>query len=86
MYRGPDSVKVWFFPRVGNVPEVILNGGQRGTPIFPDITWGLPAANFPFYPEYCDYESHFNAHMLVFDLTFCVSLPSTLLVFCAIHR
>ena len=85
-YRGPDSVKVWFFPRTqhDDIPEVIRYGGQKGTPIYPDSTWGLPAAIFPFYPEYCNYETHFDPHILVFDLTFCVSL-STLRIFFSIH-
>ncbi|KAF8264596.1 concanavalin A-like lectin/glucanase domain-containing protein [Lactarius quietus] len=64
MYRATDSVKIWFFPRDGYVPEF-------GQPIYPDFTWGSPAANFPFYPQYCDYDTHFNAHEMVFDLTFC---------------
>jgi len=84
MYKGRDSVKVWFYPRIGYVPEVIRDGAQRGKPMHPDITWGFPAANFPFYPDRCNYEQHFNAHQIVFDLTFCVSVLSTLLVFCSI--
>ncbi|KAF8264597.1 concanavalin A-like lectin/glucanase domain-containing protein, partial [Lactarius quietus] len=46
MYRGSDAVMVWFFPRAGNVPDVILNGAEEGEP-------------------------HFDAHNMVFDLTFC---------------
>jgi hypothetical protein len=45
--------------------------------VFPDISWGFPAANFPFYPDLCDYEQHFDAHQIVFDLTLCVSVLST---------
>lgn len=77
MYRGTDSVKIWFFPRekIEDVPEVICQGAPRGEPMFPDASWGEPDANFPFYPQYCDYDQHFNAHMMVFDLTFCVSCP-----------
>ena len=82
MYRGTDSVKVWFFPRKGYVPNVIRKGAAQGTPVFPDLSWGLPAADFPFYPDYCDYEKHFDAHILVFDLTFCVSLLTRFL-FCS---
>ena len=81
MYRGPDSVKVWFFPRVGNVPEVIRDRAPREMPVYPDISWGSPDANFPFYPDLCDYEQHFDAHQIVFDLTFCVSVLSTLLFY-----
>ena len=77
MYRGTDSVKIWFFPRekIEDVPEVVCQGAPRGEPMFPDASWGEPDANFPFYPQYCDYDQHFNAHMMVFDLTFCVSCP-----------
>lgn len=82
MYRGSDSVKIWFYPRNGYVPNVILNGARWGEQMYPDLTWGLPAANFPFYPEYCDYDQHFNAHEMVFDLTFCVSLCFRLLTHC----
>ncbi|KAH9165476.1 concanavalin A-like lectin/glucanase domain-containing protein [Lactarius sanguifluus] len=46
MYKGRDSVKVWFYPRVGYVPKVIRDGAKA---VRPDITWGLPAANFPFF-------------------------------------
>lgn len=38
--------------------------------------WGIPEAYFPLGSggdSTCDYESHFDAHQLVFDLTFCVS-------------
>ena len=79
MYKGRDSVKVWFFPRNDAVPGVIANGAPRGTYMYPDLTWGAPAANFPFYPDRCDYAKHFNAHRMVFDLTFCVSTLSALL-------
>lgn len=74
MYRESDSVKIWFFPRDGPVPDVICKGAQWGQAVYPDFTWGAPAANFPFYPEYCDYDQHFNAHEMVFDLTFCVGV------------
>ncbi len=84
-YKGRDFVKVWFYPRLGYVPEVIRDGAQRGKLVDPDFSWGFPAANFPFYPGHCDYEQHFNAHQMVFDLTFCVGVLSTRLVFCSIH-
>ncbi|KAH8982715.1 concanavalin A-like lectin/glucanase domain-containing protein [Lactarius akahatsu] len=71
MYKGRDSVKVWFYPRVGYVPKVIRDGAGRGQRVRPDFTWGLPAANFPFFPDHCNYDQHFDAHQIVFDLTFC---------------
>ena len=76
MYRGSDSVKIWFYPRNDEgVPEAIRQPGQCGQPILPDSTWGDPDANFPFSSQDCDYDQHFNAHQMVFDLTFCVSCP-----------
>jgi len=77
MYKGRDSVKVWFFPRNDYVPEVIADGASWGTYMSPDRTWGAPAANFPFYPDRCDYKSHFDAHQIVINLTFCVSVLAT---------
>ena len=41
-----------------------------------DPSWGIPAANFPFLPNYCNYDEHFDAHQIIFDLTFCVSLSA----------
>ncbi|KAH8982710.1 glycoside hydrolase family 16 protein, partial [Lactarius akahatsu] len=71
MYKGRDSVKVWFFPRGHDVPEVIRDGAQRRKLVYPDFDWDVPAANFPFDSDQCDYEQHFDAHQIVFDLTFC---------------
>ncbi|KAH9025989.1 hypothetical protein EDB85DRAFT_2149444 [Lactarius pseudohatsudake] len=39
-YRGRDSVKVWFYPRHGYVPEVFRDGAPRGVPVYPDIFFG----------------------------------------------
>ncbi|KAH9047156.1 concanavalin A-like lectin/glucanase domain-containing protein [Lactarius hengduanensis] len=70
-YRGRDSVKVWFYPRHGYVPEVFRDGAPRGVPVYPDTFWGPPVANFPFSPDLCDYEQHFAAHRIIFSSTFC---------------
>jgi hypothetical protein len=49
----------------------------------PDPSWGIPAADFPMSPDLCNYDEHFDAHQIIFSLTFCVSperlfyLPST---------
>ena len=71
-----NGVKYWpshhfehlscFFPgllALGAAPPV------RG----PTDAWGAPEASFPLGQQ-CGYGSHFNAHSLVFDLTFCVSV------------
>ncbi|KAI9442643.1 glycoside hydrolase family 16 protein [Lactarius indigo] len=81
MYKGRESVKVWFYPRAGYVPSVIRDGAQRGRPVYPDLTWGFPAANFPFDSRHCNYDQHFDAHQIVFDLTFCVGVLSTHILF-----
>lgn len=82
--KGPNGVKIWFFLRsqYDNIPPAIRDGVPRGVPIEPNPSesWGDPDAYFPFEPELCDYATHFNAHRIVFDLTFCVSVLSTLLV------
>ena len=67
-----DGVRIWFWARSdNNVPSEIkypLAGGV----VSPGPTWGAPSAHFPL-GDSCDYDSHFNAHIMVFDLTFCVS-------------
>ena len=74
-----EGVKVWFWRRDDpGVPDAVAQKGLSNlvfgdTPtIRPDPTWGPPGAYFPV-GDFCDYDSHFNAHMMVFDLTFCVS-------------
>ncbi|TFK53690.1 hypothetical protein OE88DRAFT_1655938 [Heliocybe sulcata] len=39
--------------------------------ITPDQSWGNPEAAFPTQDDNCGYEQHFDAHQMVFDLTFC---------------
>jgi hypothetical protein len=70
-----SGVQVWFWPRNSPfIPQEICEGAEfdEHEPIFPNLSWGAPAANFPMYPGYCNYTDHFNAHKMVFDLTFCV--------------
>ncbi|KAH9979070.1 concanavalin A-like lectin/glucanase domain-containing protein [Lactifluus volemus] len=68
-----SGVQIWFWPRNSPfIPPEICKGAEFGRgPIFPNLSWGAPAANFPMYHEYCNYADHFNAHKMVFDLTFC---------------
>ena len=80
MYKGRDAVKIWSFPRRATIPPTIRDGVPRGWAMKPDPSWGDPDANFPFDPDLCDYKPHFDAHRIVFDLTFCVSILFTLLV------
>jgi hypothetical protein len=75
------GIQIYFWPRDKSacVPAEIRECGSGGESLYVDPSWGIPAANFPFLPTYCNYEEHFDAHELIFDLTFCVSL-STLLI------
>jgi len=67
-----SGIQVWFWARDSpSVPPEICDGAQNGQAVFPSITWGDPVANFPMLPGYCDYDSHFNAQRIIFDLTFC---------------
>jgi len=66
------GIQVWFWPRDSpSVPPEICQGAPKGQAVFPSAAWGEPVANFPMFPDYCDYYSHFNAQRIVFDLTFC---------------
>ena len=83
MYKGRDAVKIWSFPRRDYpIPQSIREGVPRGWAVDPDSDpfWGDPDAHFPFDPYLCDYKQHFDAHQMVFDLTFCVSVLFALLI------
>ena len=68
------GIKIYFWSRDSPaVPQEILKSGSGGGFLYPDASWGVPAADFPMYPDLCNYDAHFNAHQIVFDLTFCVS-------------
>ena len=76
------GIKIYFWWRDStNVPPEIREFGSGGGSLYPDSSWGVPAADFPMLPHLCNYDDHFNAHKMVFDLTFCVSdliyLPCT---------
>ncbi|OCH84667.1 hypothetical protein OBBRIDRAFT_741233 [Obba rivulosa] len=64
-----DGIQIWFWSRNDpHVPHVVRN---ESTPmIAPASSWGIPDATFPI-GDTCDYESHFDAHQMIFDLTFC---------------
>ena len=62
------GIKVWFWPRRSpHVPEDVREDSKTVDPDW----WGTPTAYFPT-GDNCDYEDHFDPHMVVFDLTFCV--------------
>ncbi|KAF7980782.1 hypothetical protein HWV62_36845 [Athelia sp. TMB] len=61
------GINVWFWSRDdASVPAAVRKGGDW---VAPDATWGCPGAAFGNVT--CDYESHFNAHSIIFDLTLC---------------
>ena len=68
-----DGIKVWFRPRSWATPSKAQWNEDTVTP----DSWGPPTAYFPTGSN-CNYEQHFNAHMLIFDLTFCVRGSSLL--------
>ncbi|EIW63420.1 uncharacterized protein TRAVEDRAFT_161729 [Trametes versicolor FP-101664 SS1] len=70
-----DGVRVYFWSRYDPaVPPEIRSGpaaGLLGTQsMYPTAYWGEPEATFAL-GDNCDYDSHFDAHSFVFDLTFC---------------
>ncbi|KAF8499612.1 concanavalin A-like lectin/glucanase domain-containing protein [Russula emetica] len=66
------GIKIYFWPRdSAYIPPEIVECGSGGGYLYPDPSWGIPAADFPMYPDLCNYNDHFNAHQIVFDLTFC---------------
>ncbi|EKM54599.1 glycoside hydrolase family 16 protein [Phanerochaete carnosa HHB-10118-sp] len=80
MSRTPDDgIKVWFWRRDDpGVPPAVTQkgffndvfGADQPVLTLPDPTWGPPLAYFPF-GDFCEYGGHFDAHIMVFDLTFC---------------
>lgn len=69
------GIQIWFWPRDSpDTPPEIAGGAWKEEPLIanPLDTWGPPDANFPLDPNYCNYDQFFNAHQIVFDLTFCV--------------
>ena len=66
------GIKVWFWSRAASsVPSDVQSNSETVDP----NNWGIPTAFFPT-GDNCGYEEYFNAHMLVFDLTFCVRWTS----------
>lgn len=77
MSKTRDSgIKIWFWRRGDHTvpPEISHGPTWRGDVLIdlPNPSWGDPAAYFPLDPTLCNYNQYFNAHVMVFDLTFCV--------------
>jgi len=70
-----DGIRIWFWtrddpavpPEVREPPLPLLGGPPD---IWPNPNWGTPEAVFPV-GDNCDYDTHFDPHAFVFDLTFC---------------
>jgi hypothetical protein len=68
-----NGISIWFWSRDSpSVPDFVRSGGNGGGSITTE-GWGVPDAYFPTNTN-CPYSNHFNAHRIIFDLTFCVSL------------
>lgn len=64
--RNNNFIKAWFWARNdGSVPAEVRNGaGSVNTD-----SWGTPVAYFP--NTSCNIATHFNAHNIIINLTFC---------------
>jgi len=62
-----DGVYTYFWSRNdGSVPHDVATGSPNINP----ENWGIPDVRYPS-SDSCDFASHFDAHQIVFDLTFC---------------
>lgn len=69
MSRSSYGIYMWFWSRNDStVPLEVALGLDTVNP--DEALWGTPDAAFP--ADECNYAAHFNAHQIVFDLTFCV--------------
>lgn len=67
LHRSDWGIRIYFWSRYDfTVPSEVSNPRGR---IRPSFEWGFPEAVFPF-TEDCS-PDHFNAHQIIFDLTFC---------------
>ncbi|KAF8627596.1 hypothetical protein AX17_006168 [Amanita inopinata Kibby_2008] len=68
MQRSRDvGISIWFWSRCDPlVPWDIKEGLPE---VNPSPAWGPPDTYFGF--NSCDYDTHFDAHIMIFDLTFC---------------
>ncbi|KAF7763643.1 CAZyme family GH16 [Agaricus bisporus var. burnettii] len=65
MERTNSFIKVWFFPRGGNVPSDVSSGASSVN----TDNWGTPGAFFP--NNSCSISNKFGPHNIVINLTFC---------------
>ncbi|KAJ3531983.1 hypothetical protein NM688_g7492 [Phlebia brevispora] len=65
MERTDDFIRVWFFPRDGDVPSDVSNSSST----IDTDNWGEPTAYFP--NTQCDIVDMFSGENIVINLTFC---------------
>ena len=63
-----SGIKVWFWAR--DDPSLPHSLRWASPDLSVEKEWGQPEASFSYGG--CDYPSHFDAHQMIFDLTFCV--------------
>ncbi|KAJ8456380.1 hypothetical protein ONZ45_g6588 [Pleurotus djamor] len=62
-----EGIKVWHWSNADpNIPTDVKSNFAYLEP----NSWGPPEAHFPTSQE-CDYDSHFNSHQAIFDITLC---------------
>ncbi|TRM69606.1 glycoside hydrolase family 16 protein [Schizophyllum amplum] len=72
--RTENEISVWFWSRTDpSVPHEVSQSSQMIRIPSPGPTWGTPDATFPLSNNGgdCDYQSHFDPHHIIFDLTLC---------------
>ena len=65
MERTSSFIKVWFWPRQGDVPSDVVNSAKT----VDTDAWGTPVAFFP--NTQCNLEQFFAAHNIIINLTLC---------------
>ncbi|KAF7794195.1 hypothetical protein EIP86_005327 [Pleurotus ostreatoroseus] len=65
MERNNNFIKVWFWPRQGDVPSDVLNSAKT----VDTDAWGTPVAFFP--NTQCNLQQFFAAHNIIINLTLC---------------
>jgi hypothetical protein len=70
MERSIHGVFIWFYSRCDpDIPWTVRNESAAL-----DTNQFVKSPDAAFYCDNCDYNSHFDAHEIIFDLTFCASI------------
>ncbi|WWD09153.1 hypothetical protein V865_007275 [Kwoniella europaea PYCC6329] len=65
MQRSISGIKMWFWPRDGQVPSDVKTGPASVDP----SKWGKPFANFP--STHCNMRQHFGKHRIILNISLC---------------